>query len=354
MHITTLKIENIRNLQTVEIAPKPGLNVLYGANGAGKTSVLEAIVVLSRGRSFRTKQAIELIGPARPFFRIFSESINSSNRVTRVGLERSAQHWRARINGRELSKLSKLLHELPIIVIEPNSHLLVSGSPEARRKYLDSGMFHVEHDYLDTWKRFTKILKQRNAALRRGQSNILDSVDEVFVISAIKLSKFRELHSKAVADKTVKLLEELSPELSSIQFKYSRGWNKEASLEEVLSVGRESDLARGSTGYGPHRADLTMTFRETVARNVLSRGEQKILASSLLLAQSEVLAELGEQPLLLLDDLASEFDREHHSRVLKKALRYGGQVWVTGTSEDSGSVNKTVFHVKHGVVEEVL
>ena len=97
-----------------------------------------------------------------------------------------------------------------------------------------------------------------------------------------------------------------------------------------------------------------MIFRETSARNVLSRGEQKILSAALLLAQSEVLAELGEKPIMLLDDLASEFDEEHFQRVLDKTLSYGGQVWVTGTAEICNDVDKQVFHVKHGVVQEVV
>ncbi len=327
---------------------------MHGVNGAGKTSILEAIFVLSRGRSFRTNQAKELIGPARPFFRIFSKSTNSTLKETRLGLERSANHWRARINGSEVSQLSRLLRELPLVIMEPNSHLLVSGAPEIRRKYLDWGMFHVEHGFLDAWKRFSKILRQRNAALRRGQTGILDSIDEVFVEHGLRLGKYREAHSGAVADRTVVLLSSLSPGLGAVRLDYTQGWNKDVSLQEALSIGRERDLARGSTGSGPHRADLAITFRETTARNVLSRGEQKILASALLLAQSEELAELGEQPLLLLDDLASEFDQEHYRRVLDKSLKYGGQVWVTGTTDDIAGLDKKVFHVKHGVVEEVL
>ena len=112
-----------------------------------------------------------------------------------MGLERSGKQWRARINGRELNQLSTLLRELPLVLMEPNSHLLVSGSPETRRRYLDWGMFHVEHEYLNTWKRFSKILKQRNAALRSGQASVLDSIDEVFIELGLRLGGFREKHS---------------------------------------------------------------------------------------------------------------------------------------------------------------
>lgn len=354
MLIKRLKIENVRNLQSVDIKPGAGLNVMHGSNGAGKTSVLESLVVLSRGRSFRTNQASELIGPESTLFRVFSESINSAGNVFRMGLERSGKQWRARINGQEINQLSTLLRELPLVLMEPNSHLLVSGSPETRRRYLDWGMFHVEHEYLNTWKRFSKILKQRNAALRSGQANVLDSIDDVFTDLGLQLGRFREQHSKNISNKTSLLLRDLCPSLSSIEFKYAQGWSKASTLKESLISGREHDLSRGSTHSGPHRSDLSMIFRETSARNVLSRGEQKILSAALLLAQSEVLAELGEKPIILLDDLASEFDEEHFQRVLDKTLSYGGQVWVTGTAAISNGVDKKVFHVKHGVVQEVV
>ena len=162
MFIKRLQIENIRNLARVDIEPDPNLNILFGANGAGKTSVLESLVVLSRGRSFKTNQANELTGPEGDSFRVFAETVNHSNKITRMGLERSGKHWRARKNGKDLSQLSQLTRDLPVVMMEPNSHLLVSGPPETRRKYLDWGMFHVEQEFLGTWRRFSKILKQRN------------------------------------------------------------------------------------------------------------------------------------------------------------------------------------------------
>ena len=132
MFIKTLQIENIRNLARVDIEPSPTLNILFGANGAGKTSVLESLVVLSRGRSFRTNQANELIGPEGNSFRVFAESSNHARKTIRLGLERSGKHWRARKNGDDLSQLSQLTRDLPLVLMEPNSHLLVSGPPEVR------------------------------------------------------------------------------------------------------------------------------------------------------------------------------------------------------------------------------
>ena len=353
MLISKLKVENIRNLATVDIEPDPRLNIVHGANGAGKTSILESIVVLSRGRSFRTTQASELIGPEGDFFRVFAETCQMNAKTRRLGLERSGQHWRARSDGLELSQLSQLTRELPLVLMEPNSHLLVSGTPEVRRKYLDWGMFHVEREFLSVWRRFSKILKQRNAALRFQKEELLDSLDDVFVKAGIRLGELRKQHSEAVTAKVKELLKDLNPDLASLELNYSEGWQKN-SLEEALLAGRQSDLSRGASGVGPHRADVSMVYKGSNAKGVLSRGEQKMLSSAMLLAQALVLGEFGEKPVLLMDDLASEFDADHFKIVLAKALDIGGQVWITGTENPVLKESRKVFHVEHGRVEEMV
>jgi DNA replication and repair protein RecF len=237
--------------------------------------------------------------------------------------------------------------------MEPNTHLLVSGPPDGRRKYLDWGLFHVEPQFLDTWRRFTKILKQRNAALRSKREDVLESIDNVFIELGLKLERLRHAHTVSVKDKVLVLLKKLSPDLNLIGLEYQLGWSGN-SLDEALAVCRESDFQRGATGVGPHRADVVLTCRGTVARNILSRGEQKILSAALILAQAEILADLGETPIILLDDLESEFDQEHFDRVLESALGIGGQVWVSGTRKHSFGGEHKVFHVKHGEVSEMV
>lgn len=353
MFIKKLQIENIRNLARVEIQANPNLNILVGVNGAGKTSVLESLVVLSRGRSFRTNQAKELMGPNGDSFRIFAETSNQSQKISRIGLERSGKHWRARKDGEDLSQLSQLTRDVPLVVMEPNSHLLVSGPPEVRRKYLDWGMFHVEHEFLDAWRRFSKILKQRNAALRNRQEGVLDSIDEVFSSCATRLGSLRRIHSTAVSKKVQTLLGDLNSGLENVRLEYNDGWSRET-LQESLAAGREGDLMRGTTGSGPHRADIVLYQGETLARSVLSRGEQKLFSAALLLSQVEILSETVEKPIVLLDDLASEFDQDNFERVLSRSLESGGQVWVSGTRTHDAKVDHKLFHVKHGEVQEMV
>jgi DNA replication and repair protein RecF len=322
--INNLKLENFRNLERAEVSAHPRLNVFFGPNGAGKTSILEGLVVLSRGRSFRTSSAAELVGRSASTFRIFARGEDDAGTPRRLGLERSGKRWRGRMNGRDLSQLSELTRCLPIILVEPDSHLLVSGSPEVRRKFLDWGMFHVKHELLDAWRRYSVALKQR-----------------------------RHEHCSAIASGVRPMLEQLNAELADIHLEYQQGWSG-ASLLEALERGRSRDLERGQTMAGPHRSDLSLKYGGIVARSKLSRGEQKLLAAALLLTQAELLSSLGERPVYLLDDLGSEFDQEHFERVLDRSLAGGAQVWLTGTRREGVSGDCTMFHVEQGRVAEMV
>ena len=353
MKIRSLQIENLRNLASVSLEPHPELNFIGGENGAGKTSILESLFVLSRGRSFRTSTTGDLIGPTAAFFRVVAESVSDEGRRDRLGLERSGKRWRARKNSTDLEKISQLTRSLPLVLMEPNSHQLVSGPPEFRRKYLDWGVFHVEHGFIEIWARYSRALKQRNSALRQGQRNVLDSLDVLLARLGTRLDELRERHSKAVSAEMACLLEKLSPNLGGIGLEYRNGWG-DAPYIEVLSANRDRDLERGATQTGPHRMDLVIMKEDATARSILSRGEQKLLSAALILAQANLLSELGEKPIVLLDDLASEFDQIHFDTVLNAAMVCGRQVWVTGTNTPFLPKEKEMFHVKHGNVQKMV
>ena len=351
--IKTLQLENLRNLSSVRIDAHPRLNLFFGPNGAGKTTVLESLVVLSRGRSFRTTQAAELMGPDKNVFLVFAVTEDDAGKSHRLGLERTGKHWRARRDGEDVLQLSRLTRELPLVLIEPNSHLLVSGPPETRRKFLDWGMFHVEHEFLDVWRRYSRALKQRNSALRQKRTDILEGIDEVLVREGLRLDQMRRSHAGAIGKAVQPMLMEIGKRFKPIALEYQAGWTGE-SYARALGEGRDKDLERGVTGAGPHRADLLLQQGHMPARAVLSRGEQKVLSSALLLCQAELLAKGAAKPLMLFDDLASEFDQDHFESVLGRALESGGQVWLTGTRNVKEEGEHKVFHVERGAVEEML
>lgn len=353
MKINKLQINNFRNLESVALKPNPELNFLVGNNGAGKTSILESMVVLSRGRSFRTTQASELVGPAQASFSVFTETERNNGQRDRLGLERSGKHWKARKNGQDLAQISQLSRSLPLVLMEPNSHQLVTGAPEVRRRFLDWGVFHVEPEFLETWRRFSKILRQRNAALRQGQTDVIKSIDEILSPLGTQLSRLRAVYSESISRDTQTIVSGLSNGLSDITLEYQNGWGS-GTYREALSTWLKRDLERGATSQGPHRAELVLMKGNSLARTVLSRGEQKILSAALLLAQAGLLKSRGETPVVLLDDLASEFDDLHFERVLARFLETKGQVWVTGTQKPEFSDCSSVFHVEHGNVREMV
>jgi len=352
LHIKFLRIENFRNLKRVEIEPHQRLNYFFGANGAGKTSLLEALVVLSRGRSFKTGRTEELSGEENSTFRVFLEA-EGAGRTHRLGLERSGAHWKARKDGQDLALLSVLTRHLPLVLMEPNSHLLVSGPPDGRRRFLDWGVFHVEPTFLDCWRRYSRVLKQRNAALRDRQIRVLESLDDLTARLGEQLDLFRRAYFEKLAGAFDCRADPGTAEFGDVSLEYYPGW-KAASLLEALGHARNRDLEKGMTSQGPHRADVLLTKAGRPVRGLLSRGEQKSFAAALLLTQGELLAAGGDAPLVLLDDLASEFDQQHLESVLESALACAGQVWVTGTAARSFGQDHKVFHVERGAVREMV
>jgi DNA replication and repair protein RecF len=352
LYITHLRIENVRNLEAVEIEPVPGLNYFYGENGAGKTSLLEALFLLSRGKSFRTTSSDELIRHQAETFQVFLEARNGDDKL-RLGLERSKKNWRARKDGQDVALLSELSRALPIVLMEPNSHTLVSGSPDGRRRFLDWGVFHVEPLFLDTWRQYSRGLKQRNAALRRGQAGVIDSLDDIIAPLGEQLSAYRQRYFEDLSEEFNRQLDSDRNGLQGIGLRFHKGWKMD-SLAEALQAGRDRDVEQGLSLYGPHRADVLLEREGRPVKSILSRGEQKNVAACLLLSQAELLKQSARSPIILLDDLASEFDQRHFKEVLRKALSCASQVWVTGVLADGLEGSPAVFHVEHGKVLKVV
>jgi DNA replication and repair protein RecF len=271
-------------------------------------------------------------------------------------MERDENRWSARHNGEDVTQLSELTQLLPYVLLEPNSHTLVSGPPEGRRKYLDWGVFHVEHAFLMLWRRYNRVLKQRNAALKQADRMIVESLDTQFVDLGEKLHEARKKHAGLLNTMLQKQLSVFCDTLENISLTYRKGWAGE-NLEEAISISFKRDVERGSTGPGPHKADLVLAINGVPAKERLSRGEQKAMTAALIMAQAEMICESGEKPILMLDDLSSEFDEIHLARVLRAGISLDVQILITGTKIVPAIMTSespySVFHVKHGSVSPV-
>jgi len=353
MRVKSLSISNVRNISTAQIDFDPCLNCFIGDNGAGKTSVLEALSVLSKGRSFRPGQIASLIGPAGTTLQVISKIESQSGDSHQLGLQRDTDQWTARHNGSDVTNLSDLTELLPFVVLEPNSHTLVSGPPDGRRRYLDWGVFHVEHRFLTLWRRYQRVLKQRNAALKQASRLMVESLDTQFIQLGEQLHNAREAHVERLDGFLQQQLSLFCETLENVTLNYRKGWPGE-SLAESLEMSAPRDFERGITGPGPHKADLLLAIDGVPAKERLSRGEQKAMTAALIMAQAQMISESGEMPVLMFDDLASELDEAHLARVLSVGLGLGAQILLTGTDMvpaiESCNSPYTVFHVKHGSI----
>jgi DNA replication and repair protein RecF len=355
MHVTRLAVGGLRRFAQVELAPKPGLNLITGDNGAGKTSLLEALHLMAWGRSFRGRVRDGLIRTGSDAVEVFVEwREGQDNRVRRAGLRHTGQDWTGRLDGQNVGQLGDLCAALAVVSFEPGSHALVTGSGEPRRRYLDWGLFHVEQDFLSVWRRYNRALKQRNALLKAGGGGQqLDAWDAELADSGEAVTWHRQVYLDRLQGQLQEVSEALVPMLGRAQLEFSPGWRRqEFSLADALLVSRERDRQFGHTGVGPHRADWRVEFSTLPQREALSRGQAKLTALSCLLAQAQdYAAQRGEWPVVALDDLASELDQRHQAGVLARVLQTGAQVLVTGTEPPAAMKQMAAqawFHVEHG------
>lgn len=358
MYLTRLQASSVRRLSAVEWNPGPGLNLVTGLNGAGKTSLLEAVHLLAYGRSFRGRVRDGLIRTGSDAVEVFAEWHEpSSGRTRKVGLRHAGHEWQGRLDGQGVSHLGELCAALAVVTFEPGSHILVTGGGEPRRRLLDWGLFHVEHAFLPIWRRYARALKQRNQLLKaRARDAQLDAWDHELSEAGEPLTRFRQGYLDRLAPHLVHMAGELVPSLGEARLAFVPGWNRDAmSLADALLVARDRDLANGYTTVGPHRADWRIEHAALPGREALSRGQGKLTALSLLLAQAGMHAQVcGEWPVIALDDLASELDRVHQARVLQRLQASGAQVLITGTEPPPAlaglDANVTMFHVEHDAV----
>jgi DNA replication and repair protein RecF len=357
MHVTRLDLRHVRRFREARFTPAAGLNLITGDNGAGKTSVLEALHLMAYGRSFRGRVRDGLVQAGANDLEVFvewQESGAATPRLRKAGLRHSGPAWTGRLDGEPVAQLGELCAALAVVTFEPGSHALITGGGDSRRRYLDWGLFHVEHEFMPLWRRYTRALKQRNALLKgRARDAQLDAWDHELADAGEPLSRHRAGYLDALAPRFVALADVLAPALGARALDYTPGWrHDELSLLDALLLARDRDLAAGFTSVGPHRADWRIGFAAIPGRDALSRGQAKLAALAALLAQAEHHAVArGEWPVIALDDLASELDRSHQSRVLDHLLAGGAQVVITGTEAPPALAGLDAavarFHVEH-------
>jgi len=349
--LTALRIENFRNLDSASLSPAPGLNWLFGENGAGKTSVLEAIHVLARGRSFRANSISPLIRDGSKLLRVVARTVNPDGQA---GVERSASDWTGRINRQPTTKMSEFARMLPVVLVDPENHVLVEGAPANRRSFLDWGLFHVEQSYLGDWRRYSRLLRQRNAALRSGAAPpLLEALERPMAEAAAAVESLRNRYVSSLQNALEALESDLEFHVGKIGLTYRPSAHTAQEYLEKWRETRERDLEQGFTRDGPHRGDLAIRAGDRLAAPRLSRGQMKLVALMLKLGQMGLAHRADCEPVLLLDDPVSELDSYHLARLLGWLRSQPNQAWITAV-ENIDDADAGLFHVEQGQIHAVL
>ena len=355
MPLRSIRLQDFRCFDIAELELDPQISLIQGLNGSGKTSLLEAVFLLGRGRSFRSPRLDPVVRRGQATLGVAGELELGSTRVP-VRIEYVGGQTLGWLRGERVSSLAELSTAFPVQVIDPGIHKLIEEGPVRRRRFLDWGVFHVEPLFLGAWQRFQRALRQRNAALRQNVGrNDLDAWDEAFASAAESVDTARSRYLRETSGHLVAACADLLG--FEISVGYGRGWQPGQSIREALARHRAVDVQRRTTTVGPHRADMEIELSERPAKDIVSRGQQKLLAAGLVLGQLEFLnTACGLRSTLLLDDPAAELDASAIDRFMNRVFALGAQLLLTSlpTQLSGLSQRSRVFHVEQGRIDRVV
>lgn len=354
MQFSQIKIQNLRCIENAELAPGEGVNLVIGRNASGKTSLLEAVYMLGRGNTFRDKRMGTIISQSKNFLAVTGKAASEGKKY-QVGIGKSHGKTKVVVNGQKVAKLSVLAKTIPLQLVTPNIQNLFQGESLYRRRVIDWGLFHVEPSFEQLSKRYQRVVAQRNLALKSAD-RIFSAWDPELIQLGNDIDRMRSNYFSKLTEEARKLGLSIT-EKNKLEFRWKKGWNDQEALESVTKKNRSSDQSRGFTQAGPHRADFEVRSLNQPLKSSSSRGEQKMIAVGILLAQYRVIAEaINNTPILLLDDLESELDRGNRIEIFTQLEKLNGsQIFITTLNqslEDEISLSK-MFHVEHGVITEV-
>lgn len=324
---------NFRNMPDCHWSFHPRLNLISGANGSGKTCLLEALYVLARGKSFRDSNPLHLIRHEQSLFRLI-DRFNDDTQEHLLGLERDKNRLQLRLDSTPLNSLAQLAEQLPTLLINSDTFALLNEGPMARRRFIDYGVYYQDPVFLEHWRRYSHALRSRNAALKQNwPTSAYSPLHQMLAEHALHIDRLRRVYCQRLEERFNHYHHRLGG-LDALSLSYQAGWNHD--LAEQLDAQLEYDRSIRQTRSGPHRADLRLRAGEHDPAHHYSRGQQKTLLTALVLAQADLIAsDHHSRPIILLDDLGAELDAQRQELLLRFLLDSGSQLFITAIEHRS-------------------
>lgn len=353
MWINKIKINDFRNYNNQEIDLGKNINVFYGENAQGKTNIIEAIFLCSMGKSFRAKQDKEMIKLDKKNANVEIEFFKS-DRDSKIKIQLSNKK-EVFINGIKIKKLSELLGNLNIVMFTPDDINILKGGPQNRRRFLDIMISQLKPNYMHTLSLYAKTLEQRNNYLKQikeenKSEELLEIWDEKLAEYAFIISKYRNEFINKIINKIKKIHSEITNNKEEIKIEYLTECLNKIEYLDLLKKRRKLDIIKSYTTKGIHRDDFIIYINDKELSTYGSQGQHRTAMLSLKLSELEIIEEeVGEKPILLLDDFMSELDSNRRTHFLEKIN--DTQVIITCTDKiDIENKKILIYNVNDGKV----
>ena len=353
MWINKIKIKNFRNYEEEEINLEKNVNIFYGENAQGKTNIIEAIFLCSMGKSFRAKKDKEMIKLDKENALIEIE-YQKSDRDGKIKIE-LANKKTVYVNGIKIKKLSELLGNIHIVIFTPDDINILKGGPQNRRRFLDIMISQLKPNYMHNLNLYLKTLEQRNNYLRQikeegKDESLLEIWDEKLAEYAYNVSSYRNYFIEKIKNKIKNIHNEITDYKEDIEIEYITECLDKNKFLELLKQRRKLDIIKGFTTKGVHRDDFMIYINKKELDIYGSQGQHRTAILSLKLSELNIInEEIGEYPILLLDDFMSELDQKRRNHFLEKIENT--QVIITCTDKiDVENKNILIYNVKDGKV----
>ena len=360
MYIKNIELKDFRNYESLNTVFNENVNIFIGNNAQGKTNLLEAIYMNAMARSFKTSKDRELIRFGEEFCKIKTSAFfDNDEHITEIVINKEGKKG-VKLDGVKIRKTSELLERIFIIIFSPEDLKIVKDEPEKRSRFIDRELCQIKPGYFNDLGNYRRVLKQRNTYLKEMSidSSVLDIWDHELARYGSRVISRRSEFIERIDGISRNIHTKISGGREQLSLKYEASVDKcedtESRFYDILLSSRDDDIRNRNTGKGPHKDDIKISANGVDLRKFGSQGQQRTAALSLKLSEIKLIEdEIGEKPILLLDDVLSELDNDRQTYLINSLG--GNQLFIT-TTDISGKVARSlpegkIFKIKAGEVE---